>query len=342
MGPFCLLPMYLSLKKGERTLGNQTIDLTLLIGQIIAVYKERYLLAYDDKKIMAEVSGRFKFTHYLKGDYPQVGDFVHFRKADDDLAIIERIEERKSVLERQDVGTVMERQILATNIDITYICMSLNEDFNITKLRNFLSLTYDASFDTVILLTKSDICNHVDEYISKVKTVTDNKVIAISAYNENDMLMIKNDLKNKTAVFIGSSGVGKSTLINTLIGEEYLKTKDIRMSDAQGRHTTVNRELIELENNTKVIDTPGIRIVSSYFASENEFEDIIALSEGCRFKNCLHENEPGCMVKQALDTGELGIDRWLQYQKVLRLNKFNKRREKERERILNKRIRKMQ
>jgi ribosome biogenesis GTPase len=171
--------------------------------------------------------------------------------------------------------------------------------------------------------------------------VTDNEVKAISAYNKNDILMIKNDLKNKTAVFIGSSGVGKSTLINTLIGEEYLKTKDIRISDAQGRHTTVNRELIELDNNTKVIDTPGIRIVSSYFVSENEFEDILALSEGCRFKNCSHENEPGCMVQQALDTGVLSIDRWQQYQKVLRLNKFNKRREKERERILTKRIKKM-
>jgi ribosome biogenesis GTPase len=322
-------------------LENKTTDSTLFIGQIIAVYKERYLIAHDEKKIMAEVSGRFKFTHYLKSDYPQIGDYVHFRVANYDLAIIERIGERKSILERQDVGTIMERHILATNIDVTYICMSLNEDFNITKLRNFLSLTYNTSFDTVILLTKSDICNDVDDYISKVRVVTDNEVKAISAYNKNDILMIKNDLKNKTAVFIGSSGVGKSTLINTLIGEEYLKTKDIRISDAQGRHTTVNRELIELDNNTKVIDTPGIRIVSSYFVSENEFEDILALSEGCRFKNCSHENEPGCMVQQALDTGVLSIDRWQQYQKVLRLNKFNKRREKERERILTKRIKKM-
>lgn len=317
---------------------NKTIDSKLLLGQIIAVYKERYLISHDNKKIMAEVSGRFKFTHYLKSDYPQIGDFVYFRTADDDLAIIERIEERKSVLERQDVGTVMERHILAANIDVTYICMSLNKDFNMTKLRNFLSLTYNASYDTVILLTKKDLCNHVDDYITKIKEVTDNNIKAISAYDENDMLMLKNDLKNKTAVFIGSSGVGKSTLINTLIGEEHLKTKDIRISDAQGRHATVNRELIELDNNTKVIDTPGIRIVSSYFVSENEFEDILSLSEGCKFNNCSHENEPGCMVQQALDTGELSIDRWQQYQKVLRLNEFNKHREKERERMLNKRI----
>ncbi len=334
--------MYLSFKKGERTLESIQKDKQLMTGQVIAVYKDRYLISCDALKIMAEVSGRFQYMHYLKSDYPQIGDMVQFRKADDDLAIIERIEIRKSVLERQGVGTIMERHILAANIDLTFICMSLNEDFNITKLRNFLSLTYDQAFKTIILLTKKDLCDDNKSYVNQVKRITDNDIKIISAFDEDDIKALKDDLKGQTAVFIGSSGVGKSTLINRVIGHEHFKTNDIRISDAQGRHTTVNRELIELDNGAKLIDTPGIRIVSSYVVSENEFEDIMSLSEGCKYNDCTHDSEPGCMIRQALDTGELTEDRWHQYQKAMRLNKFNKQREIERERIINKRLNKKQ
>jgi ribosome biogenesis GTPase len=149
---------------------------------------------------------------------------------------------------------------------------------------------------------------------------------------------LKKILANKTAVFTGSSGVGKSTIINKLINEEHFKTNLIRMSDAQGRHTTVNRELINLDNGGKVIDTPGIRIVSSYFVSEESFEDILSLSEGCHFADCKHQKEPGCMVRKALNTGLLDYERFNQYIKAMKYSRFNQKREAERARLLNKRL----
>ena len=305
----------------------------LFTGQVIAVYKDRYLIAYDQQRIMAEVSGRFLYLHTLKSEYPQIGDYVKWRLANVDLGIIEQVTERKSILARQDVGESKEKHILAVNIDVVFICMSLNEDFSITKLRNFLSLTYGAHFETMILLTKKDLCINVTSYIEHIKHVTDDKIMTMSIYDNDDMMSLKTEIKDKTVVLIGSSGVGKSSVINALMGIDHFKTKDIRIKDAQGRHTTVNRELIELDHGAKIIDTPGIRIVSSYQVSEENFEDIINLSKGCRFQDCKHDKEPGCMIRKALDSGEIDASRWLQYQKAIRLNAYNKQRETERERM---------
>ena len=309
---------------------------SLFIGQIITVLRNRYLVAYDHQKIMMEVSGRFKHLNYLKSEYPQIGDYVNFRKVDDYLGIIESVCERKSVLQRIDVGTIKEKQILATNIDYVFICISVNNDYNTKKIRDFLTLTYDGNFKTIILLTKSDLTDEIDKYILETKKITNNQIIPVSSYNESDIDILREITKDKISVFIGSSGVGKSTLINELIGEEHFKTNSIRVSDSQGRHTTVNRELINLKYGGSVIDTPGIRIISSYFVSEKNFEDIKALSEGCRYNDCTHTNEPGCMVQKAISLGDLEVERFNQYLKAIRLNKFIKNRELQRNKLLNK------
>lgn len=311
---------------------------SLFKGQVISVLRNRYLVSYKDEKYFMEVSGRYKYLNHLSSDYPQIGDFVNFRKADEYLGIIESVCERKSVLERVDVGTIKEKQILAANIDLVFICVSVNNDYNTKKIRDFLSLTYDGNFETIILLTKSDLTTNIEKYILKTSQITDNKIISVSVYNREDIDKIINITKDKTSVFIGSSGVGKSSLINALIGSEHFKTNSIRISDSQGRHTTVNRELINLNYGGSVIDTPGIRIISSYFVSEDNFEDVKSLSEGCKYSDCSHTNEPGCMIKKAISTNILSVERYNQYLKAMRLNKFIKNREIERKRILNKRM----
>jgi ribosome biogenesis GTPase len=331
--------MYHKKKKEVITIPTETKN-SLLVGQVITVYKERYLLEYEEIRIMAEVSGRFKFTNYEKSAFPVIGDYVYFHKADDYLGIIESIQTRKSALERLDVGKIREKQILAANIDICFISMSCNKDFNLKKLRDFLTLTYGGNFETIILLTKKDLTDNPDYYINQVKAITDNNIYAISAYELSDMDLVKSLNKDKTACLIGASGVGKSTIINKLIGEEHFETKNIRVSDAQGRHTTVNRELIHLDNGGKIIDTPGIRIVTSYFSDTEGFEDIMLLSEGCRYSDCKHEREPGCMVKKALYSGELDYERYEQYKKAERVSRFNQKRELERARMLDRRLKK--
>ncbi len=313
----------------------QTND-NLLIGQVITVYKDRYLVEYENQKIMTEVSGRFKYLNYEKSEYPQIGDFVRFHKADEYLGIIEQIQERRNTLDRLDVGKDTSKHILATNIDICFICMSLNKDFNETKLRNFLNLTTAKDFKTIVLLTKKDLCEDINHYLSITRNITDNEIMVTSSFDENDLNLIEETIGNQTAVFIGSSGVGKSTIINHLLGDEHFKTNEIRLSDAQGRHTTVNRELLKLKSGGKVIDTPGIRIITSYFVDEQSFEDILLLSEGCRYSDCKHEKEPGCMIKRALRTNELERSRYEQYLKAIKTNEYVQRKELEKQRMLNK------
>jgi ribosome biogenesis GTPase len=308
-----------------------------LIGQIITVYKDRYLVEYNDKKIMTEVSGRFKYLNYQKSDYPQIGDFVKFHLADEYLGIIEQVLERKNTLDRQDVGKDASKHILAANIDICFICMSLNKDFNEIKLRNLLNLTLSKDFKTIVLLTKKDLCDEIDYYLDITKKITDNEILITSAYERSDLDLIEETIKDQTAVFIGSSGVGKSTIINHLLGDDHFKTNEIRLSDAQGRHTTVNRELLKLKSGGKVIDTPGIRIITSYFVDEASFEDILLLSEGCRYNDCKHEFEPGCMIKKALRNNELDWNRYNQYLKAIKTNEYNQKKELEKQRMLNKR-----
>ena len=267
-----------------------------------------------------------------------MGDYVLFRELDNNEGIIEKIEARISSLKRLATTDKHQAQILASNIDFVYLCMSMNEDFNIRKLRNFLSLTYSIDYTTTILLTKKDLTEDIEYYINEVTLISDLNILPISVFDDDDISILKNQIKNKTCVFIGSSGVGKSTIINKLIGEQHFATKDIRLSDAQGRHTTVHRELVELDNGGSVIDSPGIRVVNSYVIDDMDahFEDIDALQQNCRFRDCTHINEPGCAVIEAIDQNELAPERLAQYWKANNLNQHNIRKEKMKLRQLNK------
>jgi ribosome biogenesis GTPase len=294
----------------------------LLKAQVVVVERDRYRLDTDQGLIMGQVSGRFHYMHPLKEEFPQVGDYVNYYLADDSLAIIVSVDERKTILDRVDVGQTQERQILATNIDMVMVCMSTNKDFNLRKLNNFLLLAAKPGIKTLVLLTKRDLTDAVDDYINQVKEVTDCEILSVSVYIEEDMAVLRKRIHHHTLVLLGASGVGKSTLINQLLGQDKLKTSDIRVSDAQGRHTTVHRELIRMNATTAIIDTPGIRIAGTYHVPEESFEDILSLSEGCQFSDCLHKQEPGCMVKKAIDEGLLDQERYKLYQKTLKRNAY--------------------
>lgn len=305
---------------------------------ITAVHRTEYVCECDGKTIHLVLAGRFQYLTFDKSDYPVVGDKVMVRIVDEHTGVIESVCARKNVLMRAGVSPSSDAQILAANIDIIFVCMAMDKDFNMKKLQNFLSLTYDVGAKTVILLTKKDVTENQEAYINQVKSTHKEEIQTISVYDEEDIEALEHYIGLDTAVFIGSSGVGKSSLINALLKEERFKVNDVRESDAQGRHTTTHRELIHLPSGGVVIDTPGIRVVYSHFVDDvdDAFEEVIAISETCKFRDCKHENEPGCAVKKALKNDELTEERFEAYKKILKLNKYHQKRDNERKRLMEK------
>ena len=316
---------------------------SMLLGRVVTVHKNSFEMVSNHKRYKGNVSGRFKYMSFQKSDYPVVGDYVIFTPSIfDDSGVIEKVCERYSKIERNDVGNIVESQIMASNIDIIYVCMSLNEDFRLKKLQNLLTITYGSNARVVVLLTKKDICVDAEMYINHVKELkSDIEIITVSSGDQEGVSLIKEMLIDKTGVFIGSSGVGKSTLVNQMVGYEHFETKTIRSSDDQGRHTTSHRELIELDNGGCIIDTPGIRMIYSHIVEdvESHFCEVISIGEGCKFSDCTHNHEPGCKVIEALEEGELKYEVFDAYVRVIRVNKFNARRDKIRKKMQNKRKR---
>ena len=329
---------------------NKTINkeykrygLPFLLGRVNTVFKTHYGIEVEGRVYNCKVSGRFNYIAYQKSDYPVVGDYVVFKPSDyDDTGVIEKVCTRYSTVQRMDVGNIVEEQILASNVDVIFVCMSLNEDFRLIKLQNFLSLTYSSSADVVILLTKSDLCEDIEFFKNEVRKIDDtSKIMVVSIEDQTSIELLGDVLVDKTGVFIGSSGVGKSTIVNKLLGYDYLDTKDIRGTDDQGRHTTSHRELVHLKNGGSIIDTPGIRIVYSYILDDvgDAFKKVSELAMLCRFNDCTHSDEPGCNVVERLDSGDLPIEVYDSYIKTVKLNRFNKKREMIRQKMQDKRKR---
>lgn len=215
--------------------------------------------------------------------------------------------------------------MLVANIDLVFICVSLNNDFNIKKVQNLISLTYGSNSKTILLLTKSDLCNNIDERLDEVKNLDKGlDIFVVSSYNDEDIQSIKKIISNLTAVFIGASGVGKSTIVNKLIGYNHFSTSEIRESDSQGRHTTVHRELVMLNSGGSIIDTPGLRLITSYYIEniDEHFNDVSEYSLGCTFRDCTHTHEPGCNVINAVYNNLLPKERLTAYMKAQRFNSF--------------------
>ena len=308
-------------------------------GRVVSNHLTKYIVEYNNDKYSLEVSGRFKYMSYSKSDYPVVGDYVFFRETNHNEGIIESIEERKNTLSRLGTVNVFNEQIIASNIDKVFICVSLNQDYHIRKVLNFISMTQSYDYERVLLFTKSDLTDEYEPYVNEVKEYIDIDIKILSSFNVEDIKELKEYIGLDTCVFIGSSGVGKSTIINKLIGDEHFETSDIRISDAQGRHTTVHKELITLDTGGAIIDSPGIRVVQSYMVDnvEEEFKDIFNIASECRFRDCSHDLEPGCMIRESLEIGDLLEERYNQYTKAIKLNAYVKRQERQKELLQNKR-----
>ncbi len=292
----------------------------LNMARVISQHKNLYKIIALKGECLAEVSGNFSFKKSGIFGFPVVGDFVMCESisTDGSHAIIHEVLERRSLFERSAVGKTNQTQVVAANVDIIFICMSLNNDYNLSRLERYLSAAWNSRAIPVVILTKSDLCDELSLLLSEVSTVAMGVDILVTSSHErisyNQLLPYLK--KGVTASFIGSSGVGKSTLINCLVGQELLATSTIRRDD-KGRHTTSRRELIALPDGGVVIDTPGMREfgVESIDLSRT-FSDIDALVKKCKFSDCQHNNEPGCAVVRAIDNGELDLRRLKSYMKL--------------------------
>lgn len=297
-------------------------------ARVIIQEKGLYTIGYGDMENIAEVSGKFRYDAKIPADYPAVGDYVVASWPEDGShSIISSVFPRKSAFVRKAAGMAHEEQVVAANIDTVFICMSLNQDYNLRRLERYITVAWDSGATPVVVLTKADLCSDVSEKIAEAESVSVGVDIVTTSSKEDDIDSLRQLIvSGKTYAFIGSSGVGKSTLINTLLGTNKIRTSGIREDDDKGRHTTTHRELITLENGAFVIDTPGMReigIMNSEEGVETAFSDIEELIARCRFSNCTHTNEPGCEVLKAVEEGKLAIDRWISYRKLVTENLYN-------------------
>ncbi len=295
------------------------------IGRVVSEHKERYIVKTEKGESEAEITGNLRFSASSRADFPAVGDWVALINYDPGFSIIHKILPRFSVITRQAVGHTGEIQIIAANIDYAFLVQAVDRDFNINRFERYLTICYTAKVNPVIVLTKTDLITGeklaeiTDSIQHRIKNVT---VIAISNETQNGFETLKKIIeKGKTYCMLGSSGVGKSTLVNNLSGKTIMRTDTISESTNKGRHITSHREMIVLENGGILIDNPGMRevgIADSTGGLKTTFDMIFSLSKICRFKDCTHTSEVGCSVLEAVEYGEIDKSSYENYLKMVR------------------------
>lgn len=299
------------------------------IGRVISEHKERYIVKTNKGEFEAEVTGNMRFTARSREDFPAVGDWVALSIYDSDFAVIHKILPRFSIIKRQAVGQIGEIQIIATNIDYAFLVQAVDRDFNINRIERYLTICNSSKVSPIILLSKIDLINgqQLSEILENIKIRVKNvPVIAVSNESEDGYNKIKSTInKGKTYCLLGSSGVGKSTLVNNLSGKSIMRTDSISESTSKGKHVTSHRELIVLNNGGILIDNPGMRevgITDSTEGLEITFDKIISISEYCKYKDCSHTFETGCSVKEAVKNGEINQATYENYLKMLKEKEF--------------------
>lgn len=308
----------------------------LRAGRITSKNKDNYLVSVEGKSVTAKITGKFRYNAQLNKDFPAVGDWVVYeRKENSKLALIQAILPRMNAFVRKVPisggrkfnkgiieGGKIEEQVIASNINTAFIVIGLDNNFEIRRLERFLTLVFNSGIEPVIILNKVDLCLNIDELINQIKDIADKvPVYSVSAKkNVNMDVFFKYLMYGETVIFLGSSGVGKSTITNFLVGEEKQKIQSISKSTGKGRHTTTTSELIFLQTGGIIVDTPGVRELQLWGDEEilvQSFEEIKQLSYDCKFKNCQHHKEPGCAIQKAINENRLSQNRVDSYQKQL-------------------------
>jgi ribosome biogenesis GTPase len=300
-------------------------DKGFTIGRVMQEHRERYVVSDGEEEYDCEITGNLRFTANKRADFPAVGDWVTMTVYDSNMGIIHKVLPRKSILERQTVGKFGEKQIISANIDVALIIQSIDNNFNINRLERYLTICYSSSIEPVLVISKIDLVT--DEMIKsalndlvhrekKVKTIL---MSSISLKGLEEILSVLK--KGQTYCVIGSSGVGKSTLINNLLKKNILKTGSISESTNKGRHITSHRELFVLDSGAIIIDTPGMKelgIIENEEGIKTTFEEIYNISLKCKFPDCTHTLESGCAITEALDNGTIDKDTLENFRKIQR------------------------
>jgi ribosome biogenesis GTPase / thiamine phosphate phosphatase len=292
------------------------------VGRVYLENRRSFWLYTKDGEIKADISGKMIYQADSRSDFPAVGDWVVFRLQEDkSKAIIHAILPRSSKFSRKVPGSSIEEQIVATNIDTVMLVSGLDNDFNLRRIERYLVMVSASGATPVIVLNKADLCADLESRLAEVKRIAPNvPVIPISATHDEHLNALDVFInEGETVALLGSSGVGKSTIANHLLGGQRQKVQEVRMGDDRGRHTTTKRELIMLPNGGLIIDTPGMRELQLWVSEqglENSFEDIEALTAQCFYSNCEHNGTRGCAIEQALANGGLDQERWENHNKL--------------------------
>ncbi|TVX95308.1 ribosome small subunit-dependent GTPase A [Cohnella terricola] len=293
-------------------------------ARVVAQFSHSYRVKTDAGEYSAGVSGKFEFYATKRGDYPAVGDWVAVETLPNERrAVIHAVLPRRTAMVRKAAGNTLDEQIVGANLDDLFIVNSLNQDFNLRKIERYLIAAWESGARPVVLLTKADLCEQPERFAAEVEQIAPGvPVHFVSALKEQGIEALEPYLQaGRTIGVTGSSGVGKSTLLNRLAGEPLQQTQHIREEDARGRHTTTHRELFLLKSGVLVMDTPGMRELQLWDSNEgwhHAFADIEQLSLQCKYRDCKHESDPGCAVHEALLAGTLDAKRLANYKKTAR------------------------
>lgn len=288
-----------------------------MIARVAVEHRNSYVLRSEDgTEIFATLAGKLRFETSHREQLPAVGDFVRVRES-----IIEEVMPRRTVFLRKAVGDTVEAQVIAANIDTVFVVTGLDGDFNPRRLERYYATARASGANCAILLNKADVCDDLDARMHQVRAIAPGAdVVAISALLGDGIDALRPYLvPGETVAFVGSSGAGKSTLINRLLGRDRQLTREVRVADSRGRHTTTHRELVETPSGALLIDTPGLRELQPWAGEDDvdgAFPDIEELAEQCRFRDCAHAGEEGCAVQGAIDDGSLDFDRFSNYRKM--------------------------